>query len=243
LWADRLDGAGPAAVRRLLGDHGLSVTALNRGGFFAADESPGLAASVTATCRMIDLAAELGAPTLVIVPGGMAAEDRDLITARARVAAGLAAVAPHARACGVALGIEPFHPNLTAQRGVVNRLASAIDLCHDVGLGAGVILDVYHLWWDQDIAADIARAGDLILGYHLCDYPRAPRDPLFDRARIGAGCADAVGLTRHVLAAGYAGPVEVEIFSKFDLWSRAPDAVATLCRDDFARHIREVVQP
>ena len=60
---------------------------------------------------------------------------------------------------GVPLAIEPLHPMYAADRACVNTLAHANDLCDELGEGLGVALDVYHVWWDPDLARQIARAG------------------------------------------------------------------------------------
>ena len=75
------------------------------------------------------------------------------------VADGLAAVLPHARAVKVPLAIEPLHPMYAGDRSCVNTLAQALDLAEALGEGAGVAIDTYHVWWDPDLAAQIARAG------------------------------------------------------------------------------------
>ena len=46
---------------------------------------------------------------------------------------------------------------------------------------------------------------------------------------MGDGVVDLAGIGRQVAAAGYAGPVEVEIFSKFDWWTRPADEVLSTC--------------
>lgn len=229
VWSDRLGGLSPEEARRRIENAGLRITSLNRGGFFVAGSLDGRQRAINETIRQIDIAWRMGAEVLLVVPGGMSDEVRDIKRARVQVREGLEAVATHASAAGIRLGIEPFHPALTASRGVVNTLDSALDLCDALGSPLGVILDVYHLWWDPNVFAAIARAGDRILGHHLCDWKLHPVDVLTDRAIMGDGVADVAGITRAARQAGYDGLLEIEIFSHDDLWRRPARDVAKLC--------------
>jgi sugar phosphate isomerase/epimerase len=229
VWSDRLGGLSPEEAHRRIEDAGLRITALNRGGFFVAGSADGRRRAIDETLRQIDIACRIGTAVLLVVPGGMSDEVRDIERARDQVREGLAAVAAHASAAGVRLGIEPFHPALTASRGVINTLDSALDLCDGLGPPLGVVLDIYHLWWDPNVRAAIARAGDRILGHHLCDWKLQPVDVLTDRAIMGDGVADVVGITRAARRAGYSGLLEIEIFSRDDLWRRPAREVASLC--------------
>jgi sugar phosphate isomerase/epimerase len=229
VWSDRLDGLSPEEARRRIEDAGLKITALSRGGFFVAGSAVGRRQAIDETFRQIDIACRIGSTVLVVVPGGMSDEVRDIERARDQVREGLQAVASHASAAGIRLGIEPFHPALTVSRGVINTLDSALDLCDGLGPPLGVVLDIYHLWWDPNVKAAIARAGDRILGHHLCDWKLQPADVMTDRAIMGDGVADVAGITRAALLAGYSGLLEIEVFSQDDLWRRPAREVASLC--------------
>lgn len=237
IWSDRLSRIAPRTAGAMLADAGLSIAAVNRGGFFASDLSPNFQESRERTLREIEFCNEVGAGTLIIVPGGLPEGSKDLRAARARFEAGFSEVLPAARAAGVTLAIEPFNPALTVLRGVVNRFRDAAAVCRRAGAGAAVVLDIYHSWWDADLFADIQAFADLIAGYHLCDHRAMPRDLIFDRCLPGEGVADTVAITRSVLAAGYKGPIEVEVFSKFDLWTKEPIAAAKIYRAAFDSHM------
>ena len=94
------------------------------------------------------------------------------------------------------LAIEPLHPMYAADRACVNTLAQALDLCEALGDGVGVAIDAYHVWWDPDLAAQIARAGAAkrILAYHICDWLVPTRDLLLDRGMMGDGVIDLPGI-------------------------------------------------
>ncbi len=88
----------------------------------------------------------------------------------------------------------------------------------------GVVVDTYHVWWDHAVLADIRRAGRRIVSYQLADWSvPLPADALLGRVHVGDGSIDFGPLTEAVLATGYTGDIEVEIFNA-DVWA-APAAV------------------
>lgn len=226
-WRDKVAECGLAEAKRLIDGHGLAVSSLCRAGVFTAD-------TFDENRRAIDEAAALGARCLVIVAGGLIAGSKDLAAAHACIADGLAELLPHARAAGVLLGIEPLHPMYAADRCCVNTLRHALDLCDRLGEGAGVVVDVYHTWWDPELEQQIARAGRRIVGFHVCDWLAATRDLLLDRGMMGDGVIDIPRIRRWVEAAGYLGPIEVEIFSAENWWKKPADEVARACVERFA---------
>ncbi|VAW19151.1 Sugar phosphate isomerases/epimerase [hydrothermal vent metagenome] len=234
IWRDKLAECGVAEAAAMVKDHGLTVTGLCRGGMFPATDAPGLARAIDDNRRAIDDAAALGAQCLVLVAGGLPGASRDIAGARAQVRDGIAAILPHARAAGVALAIEPLHPMYAADRACVNTMAQANELCDELGGGLGIAVDVYHVWWDPDLEAQIARAGkDRIVGFHICDWLVPTGDMLLDRGMMGDGVIDIRKIRQWVEGAGYDGYHEVEIFSAQNWWKRDADEVVRTC---IARH-------
>ncbi len=233
-WRDQLHVLGVPDAVRMIRDHGLRVSSLCRGGFFTADEHLNL----DDNRRAVDEAAALGADCLVLVVGGLVAGSRDLPDARRRVGDGIAALLDHARAQRMPLAIEPLHPMYAADRGCVNTLRAALDLCDRLGEGVGVAIDTYHVWWDADLERQIQRAGQAsrILAYHVCDWLVPTADLLSDRGMPGDGVIDFRRIRRAVEAAGYDGCCEIEIFSA-NWWQRDPDDVLRVCIE---RHQRVV---
>jgi sugar phosphate isomerase/epimerase len=224
LWREQVNDFGVAAAAKLVRDAGLPVTSLCRGGFFA---EPGW---YDENRRAIDEAAMLGAPVLVLVSGGLPRGDRDIDGARAHVGDAIAELVPHAHAAGVRLAIEPLHPMFCADRCVVATLGQALDLAAAHPPGAvGVVVDTYHLWWDDTVWQQIARAGaeDRIACFQVADWVTPlPEGVLLGRGLPGEGCIELRRFREAVDAAGYDGPIEVEVFHA-DLWARpGPDILA-----------------
>jgi sugar phosphate isomerase/epimerase len=227
VWRDRLEALGLKEAVRLIKGHGLAVSGLCRGGMFTQAGKGGLAQTLADNRRAVDEAAALEAACLVLIAGGLPPGSRDIGEARRIVRDGLAELLPYARAAGVALAIEPLHPMYAADRACINTLAEANDLCDALGEGIGIAVDVYHVWWDPNLAAEIARAGKhgRILGFHLCDWLVPTTDLLLDRGMMGDGVIDIPAIRALVEAAGYDGFCEVEIFSKSNWWKRPAEEV------------------
>jgi sugar phosphate isomerase/epimerase len=235
-WRDRLAEMGLAAAARRIREAGLRVTGLCRGGMFPAADAAGRRAAIEDNRRAIAEAQALGAACLVVLGGGLPPGSKDLPGARAMFRDGLVAVLPEARAAGVTLALEPLHPMTCADRSVLSTLAQALDLCDEIGEGLGVAVDAYHVWWDPDLARQVARAGRRIAAFHVCDWLVPTTDLVFDRGMPGDGVIDLPGLRAMVEASGYRGAVEVEILSR-RWWAEDPETVlrivkqrhATLC--------------
>jgi sugar phosphate isomerase/epimerase len=234
LWRDRVAELGLARAAAAVRTAGLHVSSLCRGGFFTRAD-PDARAAVRADNRAaVAEAAELGADVLVLVCGGLVPGSRDLGLARRMVADAVADLVPVAERMGVRLGVEALHPMFCAGRCVVSRLGDALDLARPFPAATvGVVVDTYHVWWDSQLAGQIADAGGRIACFQLADWIEPlPADPLLGRGHIGDGCIDLAQITAQVLAAGYHGYAEMEIFSR-QVWDAPPDDTAATVRRRF----------
>jgi len=229
-WRDVLQAMGVAAAARRIREAGLTVTGLCRGGLFTAADAAGRAAAIEENRRAIEEAHALGAQCLVMVCGGLPPGSKDLTGARAMVADGLAAILPEARAAGVVLALEPLHPMTCADRSVLSTLGQALDLCEALGPGAGVAVDVYHVWWDPDLAHQMRRAEGRIAAFHACDWLVPTTDLVFDRGMPGDGVIDIAAIRAMAEASGYAGFTEVELLSR-RWWAEEPEHVLRVIRE------------
>ena len=228
-WRDIVQAYGLPRAGKLIRAHGMTVTGHCRGGMFTAPDAAGRRAALDDNRRAVDEAATIGARCLVLVVGGLPKGSRDIVDARKQVRDALAELLPYARKAGVPLAIEPLHPMFAADRACVNTLAHANDLCDELGDGAGVAVDTYHVWWDPDLENQIARAGKRILAYHVNDWLVPTTDLLLDRGMMGDGVIDLRAIRAMVEATGYSGHCEVEILSAENWWKRDPDEVLRVC--------------
>ncbi len=240
LWREPVAEVGLDTAVAWVQQAGLRVSSLCRGGFFTVADPGAREQAHAENVRALDEAAALGAPTLVLVPGGLPEGDRDLVAARERAAEAIERLVPEAESRGVVLGIEPMNPIFCADRGVVSTLGQALDIAERfTPAQVGVVVDTFHLWWEPGVREQVLRAGERIVSYQVCDWiTPLPADTLLSRGMMGDGHVDFAAFTRWVAEAGYTGDVEVEIFNA-DVWA-APGAetVATM-----ARRYVELVEP
>jgi len=232
-WRDKLAEMGVAQAARAIREAGLTVTGLCRGGMFPAADEAGRRAAIEDNRRAIEEAHAIGARCLVVLGGGLPPGSKDLPGARAMLRDGLAAILPEARAAGVTLALEPLHPMTCADRSVLSTLGQALDLCEAFGDGTAVAVDVYHVWWDPDLARQMARATGRIAAFHACDWLVPTTDLVFDRGMPGDGVIDIPAIRAMAEAVGYRGFTEVEILSR-RWWAEEPEAVLRMVKQRHA---------
>ena len=249
-WRDQVHAIGLERTAELVREHTLELSGYCRGGMYPAIDAAGRRRAIDDNRRTIDEARALDAACLVLVVGSLPGalegrpQSKDLFAARSDVHDGIAATLEHARAADMPLAIEPLHPMYAADRACVNTLEQALDLCDAIdpatgeapGGGTrtraalGVAVDVYHVWWDPKLEAQIARAGrERLLAFHVCDWLVPTRDLLNDRGMMGDGVIDIPRIRGWVEAAGFDGYSEVEIFSSDNWWKRPEDDVLATC--------------
>jgi sugar phosphate isomerase/epimerase len=242
LWRDRVAEVGAERAAAIVADAGLTVSSLCRGGFFTAPTASARKAAIADNQRAIDEAAALGPTELVLVVGGLPDGSRDLAGARAMVTEALAGLVPYARAAGVRLALEPMHPMFCADRGVLSTLGQAVDMAAQFAPDeVGVCVDTYHVWWDPDLPAQLARCADRLALFQVADWV-VPFEPetLLSRGHLGDGSADIAGLSSAVHEHGYDGWVEVEIFRR-EIWEAPGEATLARVISSFDRLVAPAV--
>ena len=223
LWRHKIAETGLDESARIVCENGLRVSSLCRGGMFPAATEAERRERIDDNRRAVDEAAALGTDTLVLVCGP--APDRDIGAARLMVERGIEAVLPHAQAAGVRLGIEPLHPMFAADRSVIVSFAEAVTLAEKFPPEhVGVVLDVYHVWWDYAYYPLVERSRGRILGFHVNDWLTPPPAHLQGRGMMGDGSIELARMRAAVDQTGYNGPIEVEIFNH-GLWDGPGDDV------------------
>ena len=239
-WRDQVAAVGLKTVSAQVKSLGLKLSGYCRGGMFPAVDAAGLQAARDDNRRAVDEACELNAPCLVLVvgalPGALAGKPahKDIARSRQQVQDGIAELLEYARTCGMPLAIEPLHPMYAADRACINTLEQALDVCDALDPGQsgalGVAVDVYHVWWDPKLQAQIERAGrPRLLAFHVCDWLTPTTDLLNDRGMMGDGVIDIPRIRGWVEAQGFSGFSEVEIFSTGHWWQQPHDEVLKTC--------------
>ncbi len=235
VWRHKIEEIGLQKSKRLIQDAGLQVSSVCRGGMFPAATAKERAERIDDNKRAIEEAAELGTDTLVLVCGPSA--DKDIDVARAQVAEGIDKLVPYAKDYGVKLAIESLHPMFAADRSVINTMDQATTIAEKYNSNeVGVIVDVYHVWWDPNLYQEIERAKGRILGFHVSDWKVPMADMFKGRAMMGEGVIEINRMRKAVEEAGYHGPIEVEIINQA-LWDRSGDEVLQDVKHSFVNHV------
>jgi sugar phosphate isomerase/epimerase len=231
LWRHKIHEAGLQQSARLVRDAGLHVSSVCRGGMFPAPSKEERSERIADNLRAVDEAKELNADSLVMVVGGCISIP--IANARSMVIDGLAELVPYAQRHGVKIGLEPLHPMYAGDRSVLNTIDQALAMASPYSANdVGLILDVFHIWWDPTVFEQIKRAAGRIFGFHTCDWLVPLPDVLLGRGMMGDGVIDNRALRLAVEAAGYTGPIEVEIFNQA-LWDSPGDDVLKTVIDRF----------
>lgn len=235
LWRHKVQEQGLNQSIRTLQDTGLRVSSLCRGGMFPAESADERRERIEDNFRAVDEAAALKADVLVLVVGGAAPVG--IQAARQMVRDGVAILAPYATSAGVQIGLEPLHPMFAGDRSVLTTIAEAREIVQQYEpKEVGVVLDAFHIWWDPCVTEQIASAGERIKGFHVSDWLVPLPDVLLGRGMMGDGIIDIRLLRSAVDRAGYAGPIEVEIFNRA-IWDTAPDEVLDRVVETFERMV------
>jgi len=214
IWRNVLENQNLKEAKQILDDHKMTVVSVARGGFFPSVEKEKRQAAIDDNLLAIEQANAVGAPILVLVCG--ADGRQSLEKSRDQIKEGIIKILPQAKAAGVKLAIEPLHPMYAGDRSAINTLAQANDLTEEINTEfVGVAVDVYHLWWDENLQQEIKRCGKNgnLLAFHVCDWNVPTTDFLNDRGLMGDGCINIKQIRGWVEETGFSGYNEVEIFS------------------------------
>ncbi len=219
IWRHLLEGKDLDKIKLLLDSNRMDVVSLVRGGFFPSVDPKKRLSAIEDNQLAIEQASALGAPLVVLVCG--AEPKQSLESSRQQIKEGITALIPLAEKRKVKLAIEPLHPMYAAEKSAILTLGQANEMCELINSPwVGIAIDVYHLWWDDQLKNEIIRCGKNknILAFHICDWRVNTIDFLTDRGLMGEGCIDIKKIRGWIEAAGFDGYNEVEVFSE-RLWS------------------------
>ncbi len=220
IWRHLLEGKDLSNIKKLLIKSKIEVVSLVRGGFFPAVDQEQRVLALEDNRLAIEQAAALGGPQVVLVCG--TDPNQSLKVSRQQIKEGIIALIPQAERLGVKLSIEPLHPMYAGDKSAIVTLGQANDLCEEVDSPwVGVAIDVYHLWWDDQLEKEIYRCGRSgnIFAFHVCDWRVPTIDFLTDRGLMGEGCIPVKQIREWVEKAGFKGYNQVEVFSE-RLWTQ-----------------------
>ena len=225
--ASLVGGSGPSgAIRRLLEQNGLHVSAIASGGMaFAAKLTllnPDAAAAALARQRLdelIDLADSLGAP-VVTIGSFRGRSTGDKARSLQELAEVLQRAGQRAAACGVRLALEPLN---RYEADLIHTTAQGLAFLEQVDHPAvGLLLDSYHVNIEEASWSEpyrLAMAAGKLFYAHLGDNNRLPP---------GKGLIDFPLILHTLRQAGYDGWLSAELLPLPDPDSAARQTVEAL---------------
>lgn len=237
VWRNALERRNVVKTGQMIRNHGLEIISLCRGGFFPAQEKKKRTDAIEENKRIIEEAASLGAPMVVLVCG--AEPKQSLEESRSQIYEGIMEVLEFAKQHQVKLAIEPLHPMYADTRSAINTLKQANDMAERIqSAQVGVAVDVYHLWWDEALEEEITRCGSNgnLFAFHVCDWKVPTNDFLVDRGLMGEGCINLPQIREWVENTGFNGMNEVEIFSS-NYWAMDQDEYLGKIVDAYLKYV------
>lgn len=235
LWRQWLEGRALKQSKQLLDDHGMKAVSLVRSGFYPYLNQAEKQKSYDDNLKALDEAAAMGAPQVVLVCG--AQPELSLEENRRHITEGIAELTAYASKVKVKLSIEPLHPMYADCRSAVNTIGQCNDIIDQIDdEWIGIAADVYHIWWDPQLEKEVKRAGNRIIGFHVCDWVTPTTDLLNDRGLMGEGCINNRLIRELIESTGFDGAIEVEVFSDRH-WARDPDEYFTDIISSYQEHV------
>ena len=232
-WRSELVKKDLAKLKNLLDESNIKVNSLCRSSYYTAQNKQQRNKAIDDNKRALDYAAQLGASNYIQVVGSLYPFQKNLQEVRKQVKEGIFNILEHSKEVGVSIAIEPLHPMTCGDRSCITSLREALDLCDELDpyqdFNLGVVVDVYHVWWDAYILEQIKRASSRILSFHVSDWLLTTSDLVNDRGMPGEGCIDIKYLRKSVEEAGFSGPIELEVFSSKNWWNLPLSELLDIC--------------
>lgn len=203
--AAAVDAIGVDEAARILGGEGVRVSSYM--GLQDILQADGGTASLDDAMRRLEIAARLGAPGALVATGPLDA----LLPARADATCRewLVRAAPLAADRDVRIMLEPMHP-LMRRWSFVHTLRHGLALVEGI-VGAGVVLDLGHVWWEYELDVLIREHVGEIVSVQVTNVDAAALDEIrYERAPLDAGDVPVASLVGLLESSGYRGWYENE---------------------------------
>lgn len=208
LYRPKVDDHGIQETVETLHHHRLRATSLGwAGGFTGIERS--FDEAVADGIEAVHQSAEIGAEVLIVLAGGL---NRHINThARRMVVQALQRMGDAAAEVDVQLAIEPIHAGCGDEWSFIDNLTATRDVLTCVAHpNLGFVCDLYHLGLGDGWVDQLSEMTPLVRLVQVGDARGAPMGEM-NRCALGEGCVDIAAMLRTVIAAGYQGPIEVEL--------------------------------
>ncbi len=212
VWRQKLSDFGEERGVELLGESGLAVSNLLWAGGFTGSDGRTFRESIEDALESVRLAASLKAGCLVVYSGARAGHTYN--HAKRLLKDALGEMLALANDQGVVLALEPMHAVFATEWTFLNSLddaLAALDVWNNPRLK--LVLDTYHLGWDEGLPGKIAELVPRIALVQLGDG-KTPPDGEHNRVPLGEGSLPLREILTALKSAGYTGYCDVELMGE-----------------------------
>ncbi|MGE0605676.1 MAG: sugar phosphate isomerase/epimerase family protein [Pirellulales bacterium] len=212
VWRQKLSDFGEDRGIELLAESGLKVSNLLWAGGFTGSDGRTFRESIEDGLDAVRLAAAMQAKCLVVYSGARAGHTYN--HAKRLLKDALGELLALAEETDVVLALEPMHAVFASEWTFLNNLddaLAALDVFNSPRLK--LVLDTYHLGWDDGLPGRIAQLAPRIGLVQLGDG-KTPPDGEHNRVPLGEGTLPLPAILKALQAAGYTGYCDVELMGE-----------------------------
>jgi len=199
-----------ATINRELRARELTVSSVNTAGYFLF-EGAQREAQNRINDFLLDAATQLQAVNGInLIVGG--SHKIALQDARALAFEKSCELAQRAQSLGTRMLLEPMHPIQTSGKGCVNTLRQAQQWTDGIA-GLTLNLDLFHSWWDPDLAQTLEGRMAPVAVMQICDVSVSPETMMPSRVPLGEGQIDWQSPVKQMILQDPTRPIEVELFA------------------------------
>ncbi|MBX3421472.1 MAG: sugar phosphate isomerase/epimerase [Pirellulaceae bacterium] len=208
IWYPKLARYGEEKGSELLQEYGFSISSLSYVSGFTGHCGVTYRQSILEALDVIQLAADIGAPTVVLVAGSRNGHTRNHALRILRSA--LHVLAEAAQAVGVQLALEPTHLGCSSDS-YLNTIPQCLDVIAEIGSpNLGLNIDIYHVAHDSSLWQWMKAAASLVRLVQLGDAKSAPVGQQ-NRCPLGDGHLPLLELIDLFQSSRYGGYYEIEL--------------------------------
>ncbi len=212
IWRPKLVEYGEEKGLELIREHNLSISSLQWIGGFTGSDGRSYRESMYDALDTIQLAADIGAETVVVLAGGRGGHTKNHANRILRIA--LKELSEAAQAVGVQLALEPMHIGCAQEWSFLNTIPQCLDIIATIcNPNLGVVFDCYHLAQDLPSIPWLESIVPYVRLVQLGDAKHAPMGEQ-NRCLLGHGFVPLQNIVSIFQQSGYRGFYEIEIVGR-----------------------------
>jgi len=212
VWRQKLSDFGEAKGAELLRETGLTVSSLNWVGGFTGSEGRTHQETIDDARDALRLAHDLGARNVVVYTGSRAGHTHN--HARRLVKSALQMLSPIAEELGICLTLEVMNAECSGECTFLTDLDDALAMLASVeSTAVKLLLDTYQLGFCSKLQDRLPELVPHVGLVHLGDGKQVPTGEQ-NRCLLGEGIVPVGEIVEQLLAHGYAGFFEIELFGE-----------------------------